>query len=612
MTIAPSSTCDHRRRRTDVALVAVALCALGSVCPVHGASVEVKVSTREAVPGEAIELYVVVHGNEDSDPPQLPPMPGFTVKPALGNPSVRSSMQIINRRVTRDKSLTYTYALRPQRPGRLRIPSITVKAGGKVHKTKPIPIVVTKSETGDLLFVEFAADRESVYVEQPFELTLRIWVRPFKHRGRPLQAKQMWGLFSRDSELGPFAQQVRKGKFTVRSAIRKDRDGQEREYYLYQASQKVWPDKPGPYRPTPVTINMVYPVRLSEDTFGDLRHAAKPRRLLEQAKPPKIVVKPIPEEGRPPTYNGAIGRYAWKVWADRTDVRRGQLITLNMEISGEGRLDRVPAPPLAKAAELAKHFKVLDEQLAGEVRDDKKIFRQKIRATDDSVKAIPPIPLAFFDPDADGGKGRFVTVMSEPIPITVHAADTLTADEIVIPAAMGPDQSSILTEAADSIRANYGEAAAALASQVFAPGPTWAASLVVPPIVWLAGYVFRRRSDRLRTDVALARRRGARRSAEGRLRAAAGSDDPSGGVADALLNYIADRANLPAGGLTRADAVARLRDDGAPDETIDELDALLSACEEARYAGLSTTAGQRVDRGGECLKRLERTWRPQR
>jgi len=577
--------------------------------PVEGVAVTAKVSSREVLPGEVFQLEIEVEGDASVSAPELPTTPDFQIALVTPNPSRSSFTQIINGRITSRTTLTYVYEVRARRAGRLTIPAIGVKIGGKVYKTAPITIVAVKSETGDLLFVEFAADRESVYVEQPFELTLRIWVRPFRQGDVKLNGNQMWGLLKRGSAFGPFAKQAATNKFQVRRALRKDRQGQEHEYYLYQARQKVRPDKPGPYRPEPVSINMNYPVRLRRSVFGDLR-MERGRRLAEQARPPDIVVKAVPDEGRPPTYNGAIGRYTWKVWADRTDVRRGQLITLNMEIGGEGLLERVPAPPLAKVPELAKGFKVLDEQLAGEVKEGKKVYRQKIRATDEDVEAIPPIPFVFFDPDADQGKGRFVTVKSEPIPVTVHAAESLSPDEIVVPAAIGSVQSSLLTEAADSIRANYAEADAVLASQVFAPGPGWAVSVALPPVVWLVGWLLRRRSDRLRTDVALSRRRGARRSAEQRLGSARTSADPAGQVAEALLNYVADRANLPAGGLTRTDAVNQIRDDGAPDETIEGVNQLLAACEAARYAGVAASNDTLMTQAEQCLRQLERTWKP--
>jgi hypothetical protein len=583
------------------------LCA-AAIRPAFGVTVEAKVSAREAMPGEAIDLHVVIEGATQAGTPVMPSTPDFSIELRTPRPQVSSFTQIINGRITSSQTATYIYQLRPRRMGQLTVPAFSVEVGGKTYQTQPITVSVVKSDTGDLLYVEFVSSRKSAYVEQPFDLTLRIWLRPFRQGGLTLNANQMWGLLRGESDFGPFARQAAANDFSCRSAMRKDDQGQEREYYLYESTQQVSPDKPGPYQPEGVTISLNYPVRLQQDFFGELR-MAQSRRVVEQARPPQIVIRPIPEQGRPDAYNGAIGRFTWKVWADRTDVNRGQLITLNMEIAGKGRLDRVPAPPLAKLPELTRSFKVLDEQLAGEIKEGKKQFRQQIRAIDEKAKAIPPIPFVFFDPDADGGQGKFVTLLSETIPIAVHAAASLSASEIQMPAGAAQVRSSLLTEAADSIRANYAESEQVLASQAFSPGVGYATAIAFPPLVWVVAWSVRRHSSRLQADVAFARRRRARRTAEVKLGRAKGSPDAAAHAADALLTYVADRANLPPGGMTRADAVGQLRRDGLPAEVIGELDEVLAGCEAARYARMAGGTDEMIERARRCVHTLERVWK---
>jgi len=608
----PATTPEIRRmqrklRRTGEAGVAAMILAFAVSRPGLAGSVHAE-APDEAVVGRAFELRVIIEGSTQPEVPTVPDQPDFSIVLPRPQPSVSSFTQIINGRFSARSSATYVYQVRPRRTGRLTIPSISVMVEGKKYQTQPITITVTQSDTSGLLYVEFKANRTSVFVEQPFDLTLRIWLRQFRQGNYVLKGEDMWNLLKGESEWGPFAKQAATNRFSLQTLKRKDDQGQEADYYVYEATQQVLSDKPGPYQPDPVTITLTYPVRLGRDFFDRLV-MEKGRELTEQAKPPDITIKPIPEQRRPEGYNGAIGRYTWKVWPDRTDVNRGQLIALTMEISGQGRLDRVPAPPLAKCAELTKSFKVLDEQLAGEIRDNKKIYRQQIRAIDEKATAIPPIPFVFFDPNADGGNGRFVTLFSDPIPITVHASAALSVNDIQTPSAIGPGQSSLLTEAADSIRANYSQAEEVLASQVFSPGPGWVLLLLLPPVSWAIAWLVHRHSSRLQTDVGFARRRRAHHAAAMRLRQAYGSDDPSGAVADALLTYVADRENLPAGALTRADAIGRLKARSLPGELVELTDGILATCEAARYAGMSTSNTDLVERAQQCLSELERTWK---
>ncbi len=585
---------------------------LGMPRTVSAVSVEARLSNgEEAMLGEAVEFLVIIEGASSASVPTMPPMPDFTVRLLTPQPQRKSFTQIDNGRFESRSTLIWGYELRPRKIGRLTIPPVTVDVGGQKYRTEPVTLNVIRSDTKSLLIVEIVSQRESVFVEQPFDLTLRVWVRPYRQSNILLTAEQMYGLFKGQSELGPFAKQVATNNLSARTMTRKDDQGQEYQYYVYECSLNIWPDKPGPYQLEPVTITLAYPVRLRQDFFNELR-VAQSRTLVEQAKAPHIIVKPIPQEGRPVSYNGAVGRFEqkdWKVWPDRTDVNRGQLITLNMEIAGKSRLDRVPAPPLAKLPELAKSFKVLDEQLAGEIKENKKVFRQQIRAIDEKTREIPPIPFSFFDPEADGGKGKFTTLLSPPMPITVHAAATLTPSEIQAPSAAGAVKSSLLTEAADSIRANYADPEQVLADQVFSPGMGWTIAMILPPVAWLTTWGLRRHRQRLQSDVAFARRRRAKADAVARLRSTPGPEGPAAQVHEALLGYVADRANLPTGGLTRADAIEHLRKAGLPSEQVHELDSLLDACEAARYAGLSGDDRQMVDRAERCIGQLERTWK---
>ncbi len=58
----------------------------------------------------------------------------------------QSSISIINGRVEKIQSLEYNYKLQAQKKGTLKIRSLDVKINGKIYKTKPIIITVTKEQ----------------------------------------------------------------------------------------------------------------------------------------------------------------------------------------------------------------------------------------------------------------------------------------------------------------------------------------------------------------------------------------------------------------------------------------------------------------------------------
>jgi hypothetical protein len=118
-----------------------------------------------------------------------------------------------------------------------------------------------------------------------------------------------------------------------------------------------------------------------------------------------------------------------------------------------------------------------------------------------------------------------------------------------------------------------------------------------------------RRVRRLRNDHGYARKRSARRRALRRLREARheGAPRQAEATAQALGDYVADRCNLPAGALTSTEAVERLRQARLEPDLVAEVEGLLAACEQLRYA--RAQAGETdaiIPRAARCIDRLER------
>jgi hypothetical protein len=119
----------------------------------------------------------------------------------------------------------------------------------------------------------------------------------------------------------------------------------------------------------------------------------------------------------------------------------------------------------------------------------------------------------------------------------------------------------------------------------------------------------RRRTERLRTDIGFARKRRARRQASDRLAgiAAGSTREAAAAIGSALPQYVADRCNLPTGGMTRARVVEELRARAIPAELVEAVDRLLAECEGIHYAGDGTRSAADLHGAAvACIDRLER------
>ncbi len=322
--------------------------------------------------------------------------------------------------------------------------------------------MASKSETGDLAFVEIAGKQREIYVGQAVDLTLKIWLRPYIDRKAniTLSASDMWRLISDRSEWGPFTERLQQlvdqGKRPGgKEVLRKDRDGVEHSYYLYQVGATMYPKRPGKIDADGVKIVVDYPTALGrardpmasllkdfpfpggrppglddDDSFSPFATqlvVQSVRPLIVRADVEPINVLAIPTAGQPADYRGAVGKYQIAVDASPTHVKAGDPINVLIGISGTGPMELVQAPPLAEVPDLTKNFKVPNAPLAGFVKGDRKIFSTSIRPLRAGVTEIPSIPFSYFDPTT----GKFNTVHSAPAAIQVDPADMLALDGIV-------------------------------------------------------------------------------------------------------------------------------------------------------------------------------------
>ncbi len=596
----------------------LALVLLFAAPAAHAADVTVSVSSRETSVGLPVELKVEIENAEEFDPPEIPEIEGATVEPVPGQ-SRQEFTQIINGRVTRTVTVTLTFRIVPKAPGTLTIPPISVRADGKLHSSRPIDIAVVKSDSGDLLFVEVTSDRESIYLGESLDLTLQIWIKPYRDSTYSvrLNEREMWSRVDDQlCEWGEFAETLaqwaaERRRPRGREVLRDLENGERGSYFLYEIPVKIWPEQAGPLDPGEVAVTVIYPTRLGRNRsfFNEELRIVDTRPVRVTAAPPPVLVKTPPQDGRPPGFSGAVGQFGVELSATPTDVAVGDPITVVLsvtDLTADGtRLDLLQPPPLLEIKPLTERFRLPSDPLAGEVEGRTKRFTQTIRAVDEHVDQIPAIPFVYFDPKQEA----YETVATEPIEIAVRAASTVALSDVVSAAQVAPGGPKELTLVTGGLLANVVEPQLLLRQARFEPQWWMAAMLAAPPLLFLVTAVTQRRVRRLRGDVGFARQRRAGSRARQRLAAArrAGSDEQPEKIGAAVIGFVADRCNLPAGAETATDVLAVLRKQGVRAELVGEVQTLLYECEHHRYAGGSGGgSNDLLGRSEACIKRLER------
>jgi hypothetical protein len=183
-------------------------------------------------------------------------------------------------------------------------------------------------------------------------------------------------------------------------------------FQVQEIIQEVESVEPGKYNFPPSVLEGFF---YKEDFFGQRRYE-KPK-LIAESDPLSITVLSFPENGRPDSFNGAVGEFTFDVsLKGDSKVRAGDKLELEVAISGSGNLSSVKLPLVSQQYEFKEHFRFSDLPSIGKTSSIFKYFVLDMRPLSATVKEIPSIEFSFFEPNQE----RYVTLKSNPISITVQ------------------------------------------------------------------------------------------------------------------------------------------------------------------------------------------------
>lgn len=493
--------------------------------------------------GDAGQYAITILGGSKPESfPQSIDAPGMRIQ-FLG-PSQRTN--ITNGRVSQIYQLIYR--VDALEVGSFEIPAQTVQIGGQNYETTPVKVRVaesTKPSTEHLNpFAKIRASKSELYEGEVAEVTLTLYL----HRETSLNQMALPDISKDDFVMKRFPQRP------LRERV--ESDGQTYEAFEFTTTFSAI--KAGDLRlgPGEIEVDVDFPVegnRQRPRGFGSLIFGGgnyQSKRLRVQANSIPIKVKPLPADGRPPGFAGAVGTFALTASAAPTEgVRVGDPISLDLEIRGTGNFDAVEAPGLSSE----NGWKLYPPKQLGEQRggglEEAVLSWTRVIIPEAVQKAIPPVEFAFFDPS----KGAYQIARTQPIPISI-APDTRPAAgaPTVFPAPAGPiaapgeNLGDILT----IVTAPAGWRSAAGGPRL----ALWALNLLGG--IALAGIIGWSLSARAKAAAERRRRLADHRSADAILADAQAAREPS--AAARFIGELADLWRLHTGG----DAAARIADPG--------------------------------------------------
>jgi hypothetical protein len=378
---------------------------------------EARVSKNTLGVNERLRIDFIM--NVDGDNFDQPNFEGFRI---VGGPSQQISQSWVNGRSSFQK--IYSYILQPERKGALLIKQAAIEYNGQIYKTSPIKITVTNAVaqerdpndrpqggTGnELLQLVAEISKTNPYLNEPITVVYKLYfnyinVTGFKELAKP-KYNDFWNQNIDIKQLS-----VEQGSYQGQQA-----------YYVILKKTILYPQKTGKLTIEPLSLDIgVQMASNRRDMFGQMITVEDNKIVSAGAK--TINVRPIPENGKPEGFTGAVGKFNFVVTPSKTTLKSGESLDLIVSAQGTGnmKLFTLPKPVVPNALEM--YDPVHDENvtnslagMSGRISDKYTIVPQY-----KGKYPIKPMQFSYFDLST----GSYKTITSKEIMIDVLDGPTL-------------------------------------------------------------------------------------------------------------------------------------------------------------------------------------------
>ena len=362
-------------------------------------------------------LRVDFQMNEDGDNFQPPAFEGFRV---VGGPNQSVSNRWVNGQ--RSYSKTYSYYLEPTRRGNFTIGQAEITIQGETYKTVPISIEVTEAVdtptdgdnaeliASDNLHLVAEVSNSNPYLNEPITVVYKLYVseRISVSNWREIDNPTYGDFWSQNIDIRDLPVQL--GEFR----------GQP---YRFVELRKtiLYPQKTGELEIEPLALSVSVEVPTERRSFFGSRIFTTVDKTIA-AGSRTINVKPLPTEGRPPDFTGAVGRdFKFDVTTDKTSLDATESLQAEVKVSGRGNMKLFSLPSLSVPSSIElydpEHVENVQTNLGG--MQGSIVDRYTLVPGAKGDYPIPALSFSYFD-------------------LNTESYRTLTSDEILINVESGP------------------------------------------------------------------------------------------------------------------------------------------------------------------------------
>ncbi len=578
---------------------------------------------RTAQVGEEIHLTIRISGAMGNIPaPRLPAFKGFDTF-YTGR---ASHISFINGQAS--SNVEFSYSLIPKQSGTHTLESIQMTINGRTFATDPILIEVTpggtsskpsytsqnapfnpnmplaaqKTQTSSQAAgsgAPIAQEPPPSFVPEDDNIFMRAWVD--KTTAYPNeQILLTYSLYTRyDTKPEQFEKEAKVSGFWIEEFPMDKEWRRETVHINGKNYMKVdikmtalFPTAPADYTIEPAVLKAsirkeTQTDNMFDDFFNDSFFSGGgffSRRETRLLKPPpiEIKVKPLPEQGKPASFQGAVGNFRMTAILDKTAVKQNEPVTMKLSVEGEGNIETLGKPKIPEI----KDFKIYESDTSsqlfknGNVIGGRKVFEVVFIPVKSGAMKIPKFDFSFFNPS----QAQYVTLWTPEFNLQVEPSD----QTFELPKNLSQNQQlkkGVEVEGQD-IRYLWERLEDNPAARFY----PWSIRLLgagnIVFVIALGAGLFHRRQEMIYAkDTALKRRTFARSKAETSMRKLRKNDAHYFEEAEKILRqYVTDRFNFSTHGITRYELEDHLSQIlGSDDPLVQDIRQFYDVVDESRF-----------------------------
>lgn len=578
---------------------------------------------QELTLDEQITLTITVSGSASNIPnPDIPELKGFTAYS-----SGRSqNLSIINGQVS--SSVSFTYILVPNNTGEYTLGPFSIDYKDKTYSAGPINIKVLprsaqrqqeerdsqvlppESEGGNIqpergkeLFIEAYVDKLRAYVNEQITLTFAVYqaVSLFDNpRYNPPSTTGFW-----IEDMPP-----QRKYYKVINNIK---------YLVTEIKTALFATGPGEFTIGPARLeaaveDMDKPLpsnpfdAFDQDLFGMFKRT---KSVILTTDPIKIEVMPLPAENKPVDFKGDVGDFDVSLNIDKNTVEENQPVSLKIKIKGKGNIKTISSPVVPEIQDVRSYESGSSENISKDdyVVQGEKIFEKMLIPKKEGNIIAGPIEYVYFDPVLKDYMRKKVG----PLEINVTKSKERPVEKISYMPVSSKEEIQLLKRDIAYIK---------ISPVRFRPkdyflykNKIFLLINILPLFILAIVYLYSLYANRLRSDIKYARSLRAKRTSFKRLKGARKIMNKNmvkefyAEIYRAVIEYIADKLNIPHASITKESLEKNLTDIGVDNEAVSKVKILFDDCDMARFASAKFTHDDMVrtlKEAEEVIKALEK------